>query len=323
MKNEKIVVKREGELLESTVVFTGQKIKEPEEKSQISATELGKIGRCMKCILGVGLENREIIFDRIIYSDKKLEGLELISALRIPRTTLDVKMMFSYYEKYPEYINFLVKMRVVNAAIVDAFKALDISNREFYSYLDSDVVEMKPLFERFDSDLVSKLKEKDLYDMGLCLFEENVDKHINYNITALKSGKYFDNGKGKHICQDCDNMDKCSKTSAPNWTVNEGKNEYLTSKSMRNYPEINTGVERMSGNVITCQYICKCKGFKQIPTGKQAEKMGNEKIELQEKAMKDRQELVKRLREEKKRLEEEKLYSSITTRGNVTIKILR
>ena len=39
--------------------------------------------------------------------------------------------------------------------------------------------------------------------------------------------------------------------------------------------------------------------------------------------MKDRQERIKRLRKEREKIEEERLYSSVTKRGNVIIKVLK
>lgn len=323
MREEKIVEKRNGELITSTVRFSGVKIRTPKELSMINRTELGRMGRSMKSIMGIGLEGRARIYDRVIFSEDIIEGMDLINALRTQRTKEEIKMMFLFYEKYPEYTNFLMLMRVINGAIIDNFKALDAKNGEFYIYLDSENIETEVLFEKLNPELVRKLKEKYLYDMGLYLFDEIVSNHINFNITALKASKYSNDGKAKHICQDCDNIEKCAKTSAPNWTIKEGKNEYLISKGMKYYPEIETGVERMVGNTIECQYVCECQEFKSLLSGKKAETEASDKIARQEQAMKDRQELVKRLKEEKRKLEEEKLYSSITQRGNVTIKILR
>lgn len=323
MREEKIVEKRNGELISSTVKFSGTTIKVPEEVSMINRAELGKMGRSMKSIMGIGLEGRAIFYDRIIFSEDILGGMDIINALRTQRTKEDIKRMILYFEKYPEYVKFLMQMRVINGAIVDSFKGLDARNGEFYIYLDSDVVETEVLFEKLNPELVKKLKEKNLYNMGLYLFDEIVANHINFNITALKASKYSKDGKAKHICQDCDNIEKCAKTSAPNWTIKEGKNEYLTSKGMKYYPEIETGVERMIGNTIECQYICECQKFKSLLSGKKAEQVAFDKISEEEKAMKDRQELIKRLREEKEKIEEEKLYSSVTKRGNVIIKVLR
>lgn len=323
MIEDKIVEKRNGELITSTVKFSGMTVKVPEEASMINRTELGKMGRSMKSIMGIGLEGRARIYDRIIFSKDILEGMDIITALRTQRTLEDTKRMLLYFVKYPQYVEFLMQMRVVNGAIVDSLKALDVSNVDFYIYLDSDVVETEVLFEKLNPELVRKLKEKNLYDMGLYLFDKIVDNHINFNITALKASRYSKDGKAKHICQDCDNIEKCAKTSAPNWTIKDGKNEYLTSKGMKYYPEIEIGIERMNGNTIECQYICECKEFKSLQSGKRTELESTDKIANQEKAMKDRQELIKRLREEKEKIEEEKLYSSVTKRGNVIIKVLR
>lgn len=323
MIEEKIVEKRNGELITSIVKFSGMTVKIPEEVSMINRTELGKMGRSMQSIMGIGLEGRARIYDRIIFSEDVLGGMDIINALRTQRTKEDIKRMILYFGKYPEYVKFLMQMRVIKGAIVDNFKGLDAKNGEFYTYLDSDVVETEVLFEKLNSELVRKLKEKNLYNMGLYLFDEIVANHINFNITALKASKYSSNGKAKHICQDCDNIEKCAKTSAPNWTIKEGKNEYLISKGMKYYPEIETGVERMIGNTIECQYVCECQEFKSLLSGKKAEQEASDKIAEQERAMKDRQELIKRLREEKEKIEEEKLYSSVTKRGNVIIKVLR
>ena len=323
MNEEKIVEKRNGELITSTVKFSGMTVKVPKEVSKINRADLGKMGSCMKFILGIGLEGRAKFYDRIIFSEDVLGGMDILNALRIQRTKEDVKTLFSYYERYPEYVKFLMQMRVINAVIVDSFKALNFNNKEFYRYLDSDVIETESLFGVFNVELVRKLKEKNLYDMGLYLFDEIVSKHINFNITALKASKYSVDGKAKHICQDCDNIEKCAKTSAPNWTIKEGKNEYLTSKGMKYYSEIETGVERMNGNTIKCQYICECQGYKPLVIGRKAEEEAFDKINKQEKMMKDRQERIKRLRKEREKIEEERLYSSVTKRGNVIIKVLK
>lgn len=323
MNEEKIVEKRNGEFITSTVRFSGMTVKVPKEVSRINRTDLGKIGSCMKFILGIGLEDRAKFYDRIIFNEDVLEGIDILNALRTQRTKEDVKILFSYYERYPEYVKFLMQMRIVNAVIVDSFKALDSNNKEFYSYLDGDVIETESLFRALNAELIRKLKEKNLYDMGLYLFDEIVTKHINFNITALKASKYSMDGKAKHICQDCDNIEKCAKTSAPNWTINEGKDEYLTSKGMKYYSEIEAGVERMLGNSIECQYICECQGYKPIVMGRKAEEEAFDRLNEQEKIMKDRQERIKRLREEKEKLEEERLYSSVTKRGNVIIKVLK
>ena len=70
-------------------------------------------------------------------------------------------------------------------------------------------------------------------------------------------------------------------------------------------------------------YICECQVYNPLVICIKAEEEAFDRINKQEKMMKDRQERIKRLRKEREKIEEERLYSSVTKRGNVIIKVLK
>ncbi len=322
MKEERIVEKNNGELRTTIVRYNDVQIDDYAEKYDLSLRIKHSIGGLIKKLIDAKGSDKEERINKILLDDKIYEGSEFVVTLGNDNMVDYVNKLLSYYNMYPDYVSNLIKVRVISTGITRLMKNLNNSNKDFYDYLNNDVIETKILFEKFNSELVISLKKKGLYEFGLAVFEDILSNHINYNITALKSGRYSSDGKPVHLCYECNYAYKCAKVSAPDWSVRAG---YLTSKGMMYYDEILSGVERINGDNIECQFISSCKNYCFVNIHpKIIDRLANEKLEEEEMRAELRREKIKELKEERARLKEMEKYSKIIeVSSNVTIKILK
>lgn len=322
MKEERIVEKNNGELRSTIVRYSDVQIDDCSEKYDLSFKMKQHIGGALKKLIDAKGPDKEERINRLLLGNKIYEIPEFIEALGNDSMVDDVNKLLSYYNMYPDYVSNLIKVRVISTGITRLMKSLNNSNKDFYDYLNNDVIETKILFEKFNSELVLSLKKKGLYEFGLVVFEDILSNHINYNVTALKSGVHSSDGKPVHLCYECNYAYKCAKVCAPDWSVRAG---YLTSKGMMYYDEILSGVEKINGDNIECQFISSCKNYCFVNIHpKIIDRLANEKLEEEEMRAKLRRAKIKELKEEKARLKELDKYSKIIeVSPNVTIKILK
>lgn len=322
MKEEKIFEKLDGKLRSAIIKYSDVEIEDTVKKYGLSGAKQYHIRGVVKKLIKAKGPDKWNRIDRIILGDKVYEGLDLVMALKNDDMMDDVNKLIEYYNKYPDYVSDLIKVRVINMKLTDILKNLDISNKEFYDYLRGTCIETKVLFEKLDSNLVLKLKEKGLYELGLFVFNDILANHVNYNIVALKSATHNDKGKSIHLCYECDYAHKCAKVSAPDWSVNNG---YLTSKGMAFYDEIVSGVESIKDDEIERQFISGCSNFNcRDINPKRANVLDIIELEEEEKRLKRKRETIQKLREIKAMLKEAEPYSKIIeVKPRVTIKILK